>query len=596
MANKKTFTIEINGVKQAYEDVCLLTNSLNKLETSLAQSRITSSLSTIFSNASNICSLFKTSVDDIEKIIAQSSKLESVVLQIDAIHKQVSPVASIATTADTSTLKKNDTTTTEIKTDKATDASSNETEKQLKKFGEDAKKTLDEVGKEGGNMLIKFKEKLKDNLDADTNIKKEGLDKIKTETVKTAKITKADKSTNVDATRTQLELSRKTLDDYKVKLDEVESKSKSFFSKQLALYKDDSDEKKAIAEVQTEFEKTLSLKRQDIILKEDEIKKTSQEVAYKWAVESLDQIKVKWDEHQSYLTNVSKAIQDFNKASAENYKAQAAKIAESITQIDAKLKESTAKQTELNKEAATATGEKATVIQEQLAREMEANEALTNQKKEQEKEKARLSAEATVREKRQKRAEILSSIPKAIADVAAGVSKALSLGILGIPIGVMIAAQGAFQVATIMKQLDKLRLEDGGLLRGKRHTQGGMRIEGTNIEVEGDEFVVNRISTRKNLGLIDYINRQRKELSPADLNHYFTHKSPQKLHHDNSFQRIYQQGGQLTNLEVISEVTAPDNNKLLDAISRINFRPVVSVVDIINTQNSITQVKDIAGV
>lgn len=59
---------------------------------------------------------------------------------------------------------------------------------------------------------------------------------------------------------------------------------------------------------------------------------------------------------------------------------------------------------------------------------------------------------------------------------------------------------------------------------------------------------------------------------------------------------MYEQGGQLTNLEVIDSATAPDNNKILEAISRINFQPVVSVVDIVNTQSNITQVKDIAGI
>jgi hypothetical protein len=83
---------------------------------------------------------------------------------------------------------------------------------------------------------------------------------------------------------------------------------------------------------------------------------------------------------------------------------------------------------------------------------------------------------------------------------------------------------------------------DGGLLKGKRHSQGGMRIEGTNMEVEGGEYVVNRISTDKNLGLVKYINEQCRELKPNDLNAFFS-RSSQGL--QPFFKRMLADGGQL---------------------------------------------------
>lgn len=87
-----------------------------------------------------------------------------------------------------------------------------------------------------------------------------------------------------------------------------------------------------------------------------------------------------------------------------------------------------------------------------------------------------------------------------IYNTALAVTKALAAGpIIGQILAGIAAAAGAIQTGIIARQLSKL--EDGGLLRGKPHSQGGMRIEGSNIEVEGDEFVVNRVSTRKNLGL-----------------------------------------------------------------------------------------------
>lgn len=47
----------------------------------------------------------------------------------------------------------------------------------------------------------------------------------------------------------------------------------------------------------------------------------------------------------------------------------------------------------------------------------------------------------------------------------------------------------------------------GGLLNGPSHAQGGMPILGSNIEVEGGEYVVNKHATREHLGLLNAINK-----------------------------------------------------------------------------------------
>ena len=51
-----------------------------------------------------------------------------------------------------------------------------------------------------------------------------------------------------------------------------------------------------------------------------------------------------------------------------------------------------------------------------------------------------------------------------------------------------------------------VKKEKGGLLQGPSHKDGGMPIMGSNIEVEGGEFVVNKNATKKNLGLLNKIN------------------------------------------------------------------------------------------
>lgn len=49
----------------------------------------------------------------------------------------------------------------------------------------------------------------------------------------------------------------------------------------------------------------------------------------------------------------------------------------------------------------------------------------------------------------------------------------------------------------------------GGLLNGPSHAKGGMPILGSNIEVEGGEYVINKKATAKNLGLLSAINNNQ---------------------------------------------------------------------------------------
>lgn len=63
------------------------------------------------------------------------------------------------------------------------------------------------------------------------------------------------------------------------------------------------------------------------------------------------------------------------------------------------------------------------------------------------------------------------------------------------------AAQAAVQVATI-QSAPLPRFEDGGVIKGKRHYQGGEVIE-----AEAGEYVINRSATAKNMALIEAINK-----------------------------------------------------------------------------------------
>jgi hypothetical protein len=202
--------------------------------------------------------------------------------------------------------------------------------------------------------------------------------------------------------------------------------------------------------------------------------------------------------------------------------------------------------------------------------------------------KAKKQAEQEKIEKLNRKATLLKNIGEGIFNVAQGVTKALSYGpILGPILATIVAAAGAVQVGIMTKQLAKFA--DGGLLNGKRHSQGGMRIEGTNIEVEGGEYVINRESTSKNLGLVRYINSQRKELTPTDVTGFFA-KASQGF--ELPFQREFAAGGLMPPIEPTSSI---DNEALIHAIKNIRIESKVAVTDIIRAQEEAVQVDRWSG-
>jgi hypothetical protein len=134
--------------------------------------------------------------------------------------------------------------------------------------------------------------------------------------------------------------------------------------------------------------------------------------------------------------------------------------------------------------------------------------------------------------------------------------------------------------------------------------QGGMRVEGTNIEVEGGEYVMNRITTGKNMRLMRYINSQRKELTPADMTGFFA-KPWQGF--TPLFHKELAAGGLMPPIiapnftpgndaliraieNIRIEGSSTDNEALISAIKSIRIEPKVAVTDIIRAQDEAVQI------
>lgn len=264
-------------------------------------------------------------------------------------------------------------------------------------------------------------------------------------------------------------------------------------------------------------------------------------------------------------------------------------ISQKYDEVVAKREESSNRINELEEEAKNAKGGRALVLQEQINSEMIANQQLANQEKELAKEKEKQEKEIAKKEKQQKKMNLVSDIVSGVANTALGVTKALGSAPppFNFALAALVGAMGAIQVGVMTKQLTKL--EDGGLLKGKRHSNGGMRVEGTNIEVEGGEYVVNRESTAKNIGLIRYINNERRELKPTDINSFFSRSSKG---FEPPFKRMFETGGQLPTINTSVNV---DNEILIDAIKSMKIEPKVAVTDINNAQEDVVKVDNWTG-
>ena len=221
------------------------------------------------------------------------------------------------------------------------------------------------------------------------------------------------------------------------------------------------------------------------------------------------------------------------------------------------------------------------------------------------KQKEREEALIKKKEKQQRKIELGQKLIEGIVNTAVGVTAALKYGpILGPIFAAIIGAMGALQTGIIVKQISKL--EKGGLLKGKSHKQGGMRVEGTNIEVEGGEFVVNKKSTTKYINLIEAINEDnpfkvRRLSNRYDMGGRIGKPTTIINNYNNtplvsSSIRKYASGGRLDyggSVAAIEQNTA--TNRITEAMSHINFNPVVSVVDIQKKTKSLTKVRDLAG-
>lgn len=185
-------------------------------------------------------------------------------------------------------------------------------------------------------------------------------------------------------------------------------------------------------------------------------------------------------------------------------------------------------------------------------------------------------------EKKRREQEKKNSIVQATINTFTAVTNALAVQpwFVGLALSAVALGLGMANVAMIKKQ----KYAKGGLLKGASHNNGGIPVGQTGIEVEGNEYVVNKRSTQKNLPLIDYINSADRKLTRDDLLAFFDRG---RTNVKKTVKGKYADGGVLPSIKVPEY----DNTIVIQ-----DDRPVVvEVVDIVNSADNYRQVQVLAG-
>ena len=293
-------------------------------------------------------------------------------------------------------------------------------------------------------------------------------------------------------------------------------------------------------------------------------------------------------------TQVIQSIGEINQAAFEKQLEAIEKQTEALEKQLDKQKELTEKYKDdvdsIEDELATARGDRRQHLIDQLNAQMQAQRESLAQEKRMEKEREKLDKKREKLEydnemRKWNQSKLTAAVNAALAISSAAVN---SWPIPAIPMIAAATAMGAAQMAAIIANKPR-KYADGGLLEGRSHAQGGIKVLGGHAEVEGGEFVTNRHTTAQNSDLLYYINSKKKKLDLSDMIEFYSSKPKKSI---SGMKRMFADGGELPTLRTDISL----NSRLVDTMEKYSERPtVVQVVDIINKADDVKRVQTLAG-
>ena len=290
-----------------------------------------------------------------------------------------------------------------------------------------------------------------------------------------------------------------------------------------------------------------------------------------------------------YVSTLGDIWSTYNDIQMMRFEQEQARLEEEYNMLEEayqKQEELTQKHTdklaEIEDELKTSRGDRRAHLIEQLNAEREAQLASLQEEQRIEKEKEINQKKQDALEKKRREQEKKNSIVQATINTFTAVTNALAVQpwFVGLALSAVALAMGMAQVAQIKKQ----KYAKGGLLKGNSHAIGGIPVGQTGIEVEGDEYVINKNSTKKNLPLIDYINRSNKRLTKEDLLNWY----------DSGKQNVTKQTK--TKFATGGVIPTLPNQSQEQTIVIEDDRPIVAqIVDIVNSADNYRQIQVLSG-
>ena len=316
--------------------------------------------------------------------------------------------------------------------------------------------------------------------------------------------------------------------------------------------------------------------------------------------DSKDSIGKFIDSINTYVQAIGQGIQDVLSQVWENQDASYDKEIENIEKWIDKYEDMLQYQKDITQEYAnninsiedelsTARGDRREKLIDDLNAQMAAQRASLAQQKMIENEKKRELDKKEKLELQQKKKERDRAVISAIISTALATANGLATQPfvpVGIAMGALATTLGAVQIALIKSQ----KYANGGVIQGKPHSQGGVKVLGGRAEVEGGEFITNKQSTSANLDILEFINSKKRRV---DLNDLVTFYSSKKALPKPMAKTKFANGGEIPSLRTDLDI----NDKLITMFEEFGRRPsVVSVVDIIKAQDKVNKVRTLAGV
>lgn len=243
-------------------------------------------------------------------------------------------------------------------------------------------------------------------------------------------------------------------------------------------------------------------------------------------------------------------------------------------------------------ELSTARGDRRQQLIDQLNAEMAAQRASLAQEQKIEREKEKAEEKKKKLEHDQAVAKKKMQLAQAAINMAMSISMAAvnSWPIPAIPMMALAAATGAAQIAAIQSQ-NIPSYGSGGVIQGKSHREGGVKVLGGQAEVEGGEYITNKVTTSKNVDLLEYINTKRRKINLEDLIDFYGGNSQVKKS-ITTVRTKFADGGIIPTLR--NDINLSD--RMLTAFEDYSNRPVqVAVVDIIDRTQAVNDVRVMAG-